>query len=340
MKQGIAMSYTYLGNTGLQVSTICLGAMMFGGQTDAATARRIVARAHDEGVNFIDTADMYHAGESERVVGGAIAGHRDDWVLATKVGNPMGARPNEQGMSRKWIMRAVEDSLARLGTDYIDLLYVHRADFNAPLGEMVRAFADLVRQGKVRYFGVSNFKAWRLAETCRLADEAGIDRPAATQPLYNIVNREAEVEHLPAAAHYGVGVVTYSPLARGILTGKYAPGAAPSADSRAGRADPRMMQAEWREESLVVARELAAYAERTGTTASALATQWVLANRRVTSVICGPRTEAQWDDYMKPAPRDYTAEDEAFIDQLVLPGKASSLRHLDPHHPVEGRIAF
>ena len=334
------MSYTYLGNTGLQVSRICLGAMMFGGQTDAGTAHRIVAKAHDQGVNFIDTADMYHGGESERTVGSAIAAHRDDWVVATKVGNPMGTRPNEQGMSRKWIMQAVENSLDRLNTDYIDLLYVHRADFDAPLGEMVRAFADLIRQGKVRYFGVSNFKAWRLAQTVRLADEAGIDRPAATQPLYNIVNREAEVEHLPAASAYGVGVVTYSPLARGILTGKYALGEAPGADTRAGRADPRMLQAEWREESLQVARSLADYATSTGTTANALALQWVLANRRVSSVICGPRTEAQWDDYMAPAPRPYTADDEAFIDRLVLPGKASSLRHLDPHHPVEGRSAF
>ncbi|MFM0758020.1 aldo/keto reductase [Paraburkholderia strydomiana] len=333
------MSYTYLGNTGLQVSKICLGAMMFGGQTDVATAQRIVSKAYDQGVNFIDTADMYHSGESERTVGAAIASRRDDWIVATKVGNPMSDRPNEQGTSRKWIMRAVEASLERIGTDYIDLLYVHRADFKAPLGEMVRAFADLIRQGKVRYFGVSNFKAWRLAETVRLADEAGIDRPAATQPLYNIVNREAEVEHLPAAAHYGVGVVTYSPLARGILTGKYAPGVAPGTDTRAGRADPRMLQAEWREESLDVAQALADYAQHTGTTASALALQWVLANRAVSSVICGPRTEAQWDDYMAKARRAWTSEDEAFIDQLVLPGKTSSLRHLDPHHPVEGRCA-
>jgi aryl-alcohol dehydrogenase (NADP+) len=334
------MSYTYLGNTGLQVSKICLGAMMFGGQTDAATANRIVAKAADHGINFIDTADMYHAGASERTVGAAIKTCRDDWIVATKVGNVMGTRPNEQGMSRKWIMQAVDASLARLGTDYIDLLYVHRADFNAPLSEMVRAFADLIRQGKVRYFGVSNFKGWRLAETVRLADEAGIDRPAATQPLYNIVNREAEVEHLPAAAAYGVGVVTYSPLARGILTGKYVPGVAPDADTRAGRGDPRMLQAEWRDESLAVAKALSDYAARTGTTANALALQWVLANRQVSSVICGPRTEAQWDDYLAAAPRDYTADDEALIDQLVLPGKSSSLQHLDPHHPVEGRSVF
>lgn len=331
------LDYTYLGKTGLQVSQICLGAMMFGGQTEAGVAERITAKAFDQGVNFIDTADMYHGGNSERVVGAAVAKHRDDWIIATKVGNPMGALPNQQGMSRKWIMKAVEDSLTRLGTDYIDLLYVHRADFQAPLTEMVHAFADLIRQGKIRYFGVSNFKAWRLAETVKLADQAGIDRPAATQPLYNIVNREAEVEHFPAAEAYGVGVVTYSPLARGILTGKYQPGVAPGQDTRAGRGDARMLQAEWRDESLHIAQQLDAYAAKRGTTSAALALQWVRANRLVSSVICGPRTEEQWDAYMQAAPTIYNDEDEAFIDSLVLPGKASSLHHLDPHHPVEGR---
>ncbi len=331
------MSYVYLGKTGLQVSDTCLGAMMFGGQTPRDVSTRITHKAFDQGVNFIDTADMYHAGESERAVGAAVAGHRDDWVIATKVGNPMGSLPNQQGTSRKWIVRAVEDSLVRLGTDYIDLLYVHRADFNAPLGEMVNAFANLIRQGKIRYFGVSNFKAWRLAETVKLAEKAGIDAPAATQPLYNIVNREAEIEHLPAASAYGVGVVTYSPLARGVLTGKYLPGVTPAADTRAGRADPRMLQSEWREESLHVAQKLDGYAKSRGTTAAVLALQWVKANRLVDSVICGPRTEAQWDAYMETPAQVYDAQDEAFIDTLVKPGKLSSLDHIDPHHPVEGR---
>jgi aryl-alcohol dehydrogenase-like predicted oxidoreductase len=328
---------SYLGKTGLKVSDICLGAMMFGGQTPVDVASRITRKAFDHGVNFIDTADMYHAGESEKTVRVSVAENRHDWVIATKVGNPMGHLPNQQGTSRKWLMKAVEDSLARLGTDYIDLLYVHRADFNAPLGEMVRAFADLIRHGKIRYFGVSNFKAWRLAETVKLAEQAGIDAPAATQPLYNIVNREAEVEHLPAASAYGVGVVTYSPLARGILTGKYFPGVPPADDTRAGRADPRMLQSEWREESLRIAQKIDEYAKVRGTTVAALALQWVKANRLVDSVICGPRTEQQWDAYLTPSPTAYSPEDEAFVDSLIKPGKISSLDHVDPHHPVEGR---
>jgi len=332
------MAYNYLGGTGLQVSPVCLGAMMFGGQTDQVTSERIIGTARDHGVNFIDTADVYNGGASERIVGAAVAQDRHDWVIATKVGNAMGKGPNQKGMSRKWIMQSVEDSLQRLGTDYIDLLYVHRADFSAPLSEVVHAFADLLRQGKIRYYGVSNFKAWRLAETVRLADLAGIDRPAASQPLYNIVNREPEVEHFPAARHFGVGVVPYSPLARGILTGKYRHGEAAPEDSRAGRGDPRMLQSEWRDESLVVAEKLAAYAEASGTTAAALALQWVQANKAVSSVICGPRTEAQWDAYMQAPSRAFTAEDEAFISGLVSPGMASSMHHSDPHHPVEGRF--
>ena len=172
----------------------------------------------------------------------------------------------------------------------------------------------------------------------RLADLAGIDRPAASQPLYNIVNREAEVEHFPAAKHFGVGVVTYSPLARGILTGKYRQGEDAPQDSRAGRGDPRMLQSEWRDESLVVAEKLSAYAAETGTTAAELATQWVHANKAVSSVVCGPRTEAQWDAYIRAPSRNFTADDEGFINDLVSPGKASSAHHSDPHHPVEGRF--
>ncbi|WP_213881167.1 aldo/keto reductase [Pseudomonas sp. dw_358] len=338
------MQYRYLGRSGLKVSEICLGTMMFGGATDEATAARIVASARDSGVNFIDTADMYNQGESERVVGRAIGAERDRWVLATKVGNPMGpftdtSGPNRSGMSRKWIREAVHGSLQRLGTDYIDVLYMHKADFAAPLEEMVLAFADLIREGKIGYFAVSNFKAWRLAETVRLAREAGIGGPVAAQPLYNLVNREAEVEILPAASHFGVGTVCYSPLARGILTGKYRLGAEPEAGSRAGRADPRMLEAEWRPESLAVAAQLAAYADRTGRQPAHVAQAWVMHNTQVTSTLVGPRTFAQWEDAITALGCPWTAEDEAFCDALVSPGKSSSLGPVDPHHPIEGRTA-
>lgn len=330
------MEYRYLGRSGLKVSQVCLGTMMFGGATDEATSARIIADAHDCGVNFIDTADMYNAGQSERVVGRAIAARRDHWVLATKVGNPMGTGPNQRGMSRKWIREAVHGSLGRLGTDFIDILYMHKADFDAPLEEMVTAFADLIREGKIGYFAVSNFKAWRLAETVHLARQAGVSGPIASQPLYNLVNREAEVEHFPAAAHYGVGTVCYSPLARGILTGKYRGGT--EAGSRADRADPRMMEAEWRPESLDVAARLAAHAEATGRSPAHFAQQWVMRNALVTSTLVGPRTFEQWKDGIAALECPWSDEDEAFCDALVSPGKSSSLGPVDPHHPIEGRL--
>ncbi|WP_430244198.1 aldo/keto reductase [Neorhizobium sp. DAR64861/K0K2] len=331
------MKHNYLGRSGVKVSELCLGAMMFGGAADEKASTNIIASARDAGVNFIDTADMYNGGESERVVGRAIASDRDHWVLATKVGNPMGSGPNEKGMSRKWIIQAVDASLKRLGTDYIDLLYIHKADFEAPMSEMVHAFADLVRMGKIHYFGISNFKAWRMAETVALAKEAGIQGPVATQPLYNLVNREAEVEHLPAAQFYGLGVVTYSPLARGILTGKYKPDAAPEQGSRAARGDVRMMEAEWRPESLAVAERLVRHAEAKGVKSAHIAQQWVMRNSLVSSTIVGPRTMEQWQDYLDALDYSYTEADEAFVDQLVSPGKTSTLAPSDPHHPVEGR---
>ncbi len=236
------MEYRTLGCSGLRVSPLCLGSMMFGGATDEPTAARIVARAREQGVNFIDTADGYNAGRSEEAVGRAIREHRSWWVLATKCANPTGEGPNARGVSRRHVFDAVEASLRRLGVDTIDLLYLHKEDHATPLGETVRALADLIRAGKLRYFGVSNYRSWRVAEICRLCDEAGIDRPIASQPLYNVLNREMEVEHLPACGYFGLGAVPYSPLARGVLTGKYQPNVVPPPDSRAGRRDRRMME--------------------------------------------------------------------------------------------------
>ncbi|TKC85918.1 aldo/keto reductase [Trinickia terrae] len=333
------MDYRYLGRSALKVSPLCLGAMMFGGETDEPTAKRIIDKAFDQGINFIDTADVYHAGRSEEIVGRAIASRRDRWVVATKFGFPAGpgAEPNEQGQSRKWIHQSVDASLKRLGTDYVDILYFHRALTDAPMEEGVRAVGDLIRQGKVRYFGVSNFRGWRIAEIVRLADQLGIDRPVASEPLYNMVDRTAEVEHLPAAAHYGVGVVPYSPLARGVLTGKYAVDAPPPAGSRAGRGDKRIQQTEWRPESLAVAQKVAAHAAARGTTSIAFALAWVLKNRLVSSTIAGPRTEAHWDSYVDALKLRLDAEDEQFADSLVSPGHASTPGYTDPGYPIEGR---
>lgn len=332
------MTYRYLGRSGLKVSPLCLGAMMFGGQTDEPTTQRIIDKARERGVNFIDTADVYNKGQSEVVVGRAIKPTRDEWVLATKFVNPMGDGINARGISRKWIVQAVEVSLKRLGTDYIDLVYFHRAIFDAPLAEAVRAVADLIRQGKLRYFGVSNFRGWRIAEISHLADEIGIDRPIASQPLYNLVTRDAEREELPAAYNYGLGVVPYSPLARGILTGKYDPDAPAPVDTRAGRNDKRIYETEWRPESLRIARKIKAHAEAKGFTAADFAVAWVLNNKLVASAIAGPRTEEQWDRYLASLDYPFDAEDEALADSLVKPGHSSTHGFSDPAHPFEGRL--
>ncbi|HEY8566207.1 MAG TPA: aldo/keto reductase [Beijerinckiaceae bacterium] len=332
------MDLRNLGLSGLKVSPLCLGTMMFGGPTDEATAARIIASAADAGVNFIDTADVYTEGRSEEITGRTIRERRSHWVLATKVANAMGPGANERGLSRLWILRAAEASLKRLGTDHIDVYYLHKEDHGTPLPETVRAIADLLRQGKIRYFGVSNYRSWRVAEICRLCDEAGIDRPVVSQPYYNALNRMPETEHLPACAHYGLGVFPYSPLARGVLTGKYSPDAPPPEDTRAGRQDARMMQTEWRPESLVIAQEMKRYAEALGITPGQFAVNWVLNNRLVTGVIAGPRTEAQWQDYLGALDYAFTPEDEALVDRLVTTGHPSTPGYNDPAYPIEGRV--
>jgi len=331
------MDYRYLGRSAVKVSPLCLGAMMFGGATDAPTSARIIDKARDQGVNFIDTADAYNGGASEEVVGRAIKAHRHHWVLATKFGQPMGKGPNEGGQSRKWIAQDVENSLRKLGTDHIDLLYFHKADVGAPFEEGLRAIRDLMAQGKVLSYGVSNFKGWRIAEICRAADAIGMDRPVASQPLYNMVDRLSEVEQLPAAGHYGLGVVPYSPLARGILSGKYAKGAPPPEGSRVARGDVRMQQTEWRPESVDIAQAVAAHAESRGMSTVTFALAWVLRNRFVSAAIAGPRTEEQWDGYLAALEAQLGPEDEAFVDSLVPPGHASTPGYTDPAYPIEGR---
>lgn len=331
------MDYRQLGRSGLKVSPICLGTMMFGGATDEPTSARIIDSARDAGINFIDTADAYSSGGSEQVVGRAIAARRQHWILATKLANAMGTDPNRAGLSRRWVMQAAEESLKRLGTDVIDIYYLHKEDHATPLDETVRAIGDLIRQGKVRYFGLSNYRGWRVAEICNICDRLGMDRPIVSQPYYNAMNRMPEVEHFPACGYYGMGIVPYSPLARGVLTGKYAPDAAPDKDSRAGRNDKRMMQTEWRPESLRLAQQIRAYAEARGISAGQFAVSWVLNSAFVTSVLAGPRTEAQWDDYLKALDYHFTTEDEALIDGLVASGHPSTPGYNDPAYPIEGR---
>lgn len=331
------MRYVKLGRSGLKVSPICLGAMMFGGATTQADSERIIAHARAAGINFIDTADAYNEGMSETVVGHAIAAERDWWVLATKLANPTGPGPNDRGTNRRHVIAGAEASLRRLGTDRIDILYLHKEDHTTPLEETVHALADLVRAGKIRHFGVSNYRAWRIAEICRLCDTAGIDRPVVSQPLYNMLNRMVEVEHLAACGYFGLGVFPYSPLARGILTGKYRPDVPPPQGTRAGRQDRRMLETEWRTESLHIAQEIAARAAEKGVAPSQFAVAWVLANPLVTGTIAGPRTMEQWQDYLGALTCPVTAADEALIDRLVPPGHPSTPGYNDPAYPLEGR---
>lgn len=250
------MQYRQLGKSPLQVSALCLGTMMFGDQTGETEAAAIVAHAREQGVNYIDTADVYTQGASEAMLGRLLKGQRQDWVLATKLGNKMGDLPNRAGYSRAWMLREVEASLERLQTDHVDILYLHR-DYEAmDLEEPLYAIEALLRAGKIRYWGLSNFRAWRIAELVHGARRIAMPGPVVCQPYYNLLNRMPEVEILPACAHHGLGVTPYSPVARGVLTGKYLPGQAPEAGTRAGRGDRRMGQTEFRQESLAIAQTL------------------------------------------------------------------------------------
>lgn len=329
--------YRALGHSGLRVPQLWLGTMMFGDQTNEADSRSIVDATRDAGLNAIDTADVYAKGESERIVGRAIAPDRERWVLATKVANPVGKEPNDRGLSRRWLLQAVEHSLQRLNTDWIDLYYMHRDDETVPIEETLSTMARLIDVGKIRYYGVSNFRGWRVARMVETARHMGIPQPIVCQPPYSAVTRLIETELLPCCDHYGVGVVAYSPLARGVLTGKYQPGVEPASGSRAARGDKRIHQTEFRTESLALSQQFKAHAEGRGLSATQFAIAWVLNNQRIQGVIGGPRTLAQWQDYLAALSLTLTAEDEAFVDALVPPGYASTHGYNDPMYPLTGR---
>ncbi len=332
------MEYRKLGRSGLSVSSLCLGTMMFGARTDEAEAGRIIDLARAGGVNFIDTADVYANGESERIVGRRIRNDRDRWILATKGGNAMGNRPNQVGNGRKWLSEAVDASLERLGTDYVDLYYLHRDDLVTPLEETIGLLGDLISVGKIRYWGFSNFEAWRIAEMIAICGKLRVPRPVACQPYYHALHRRPEMETLPACAFYGIGVAPYSPLARGVLTGKYQPGVEPGEGSRAGVRDTRMMETEWRPESLEIAQKIKTHAESRGMSPIDYAVLWVLNHSAVGSVIAGPRTLEQWQAYLSALDHDFDAEDEAFLDALVPAGHASTHGYFDPKSPPLGRV--
>jgi aryl-alcohol dehydrogenase-like predicted oxidoreductase len=331
------MRYRTLGKSPLKVSELCLGTMMFADQTDEAEARAITADAKERGVNFIDTADVYSTGASESMVGRLLQGGRYDWILATKVGNKMSKRPNESHYARAWVLRECDASLQRLATDHIDIYYLHR-DYNGmDLEEPLRAVDALLRAGKIRYWGLSNFRGWRIAEAVHLARALNMPGPVVCQPYYNLLNRQPEVEVLDACAQHGIGVVPYSPIARGVLAGKYAPGSQPAPGTRAGRGDKRILQTEFREESLAIAQTLQAHCAAKGVSLAHFATAWVLAHRAVSAVIAGPRTLAQWQSYLGALDTVIDAADEALVDSLVSPGHPSTPGYNDPAYPLAGR---
>ena len=303
------MDYRTLGASGLRVSPICLGTMMFGKVTPEDEAVQIVDEALDAGINFIDTAAVYASGRGEEIVGRLVAPHRDQWVIATKVGPPTGDGPNDAGSGRRHVRADMERSLRRLGTDHVDVYYLHEDDPVTPLEESVRAMGDVVHQGKALYWGVSNFRGWRLAEAVAIARATGVPAPIVVQPYYHALNRRPEVELLPAATHHGLGVVPYSPIARGMLSGKYRPGEPPPAGSRAARADKEILGREWREDSMRIAAAMADRARSRGMSPVQFAVNWLLANRHVTSVLAGPRTLEQWREYLGVFQHGFDAED-------------------------------
>ena len=331
------MDYANLGKAGIKVSRLCLGAMMFGGPTDEQESIRIIHRALDTGINFIDTANVYNAGESERIVGKAIGGQRDHVVLATKVRWVMGEGPNDSGLSRYHILNEVENSLRRLNTDHIDIYIVHRPDPSTPLDESLGALDALVQQGKVRYTGCSNFDAWQVCEGLWISERRNHASFTCVQPLYNIVGRDAEVELFPFCRQHGLGVMAYSPLARGVLSGKYRGDKPLPEGSRAARGDQRIRETELRTESFELAEKLQPIAKAHGRSMTQLALAWVLGNPIVTSAIIGPRTMEQFEDNLGCLGWEIESAALDEIDRLIPPGEHTGKGYNDPAKPVLGR---
>ena len=238
-----------LGDSGLRVSNICLGTMDFGAGMSEATARKVIDTARAAGMNFIDTADAYNGGASEKMVGKLIKKDRADWILATKVGQQDGPPERKRGLSRKWMLEGIDASLKRLGTDYVDIYYMHHRDRDTPLRESVATMGDIIASGKALFWGFSNHYGWEVAEIVRLCDQLGTPRPIISQPMYNLAMRMPENDHLPACEYFGIGVAPFSPLARGVLTGKYDPKKKPPKGSRADRGDSSVLNRDFQKET-------------------------------------------------------------------------------------------
>ena len=317
------MEHRTLGRTGVHVSPLCLGAMMFGawGNPDHGESVRIIERALETGINFIDTADVYSSGESEEIVGKALAGRRDEVVLATKVHGAMGPGPNSRGNSRRWIVSACEASLRRLGTDWIDLYQVHRPDPSCDIEETLGALSDLVHAGKVRYLGSSTFPASEIVEAQWVAERRGTERFVCEQPPYSLLVRGVEREVLPTCERHGMGVIPWSPLAGGWLTGRVRKGQEIPRSHRAERVPQRYdMSLPGNQRKLDAVEELAQLAERAGVSLVHLSIAFVLRHPAVSAAIIGPRTMEQLESQLGAV--DVVLSDEVLdaIDKIVPPG--------------------
>jgi len=317
------VEYRTLGRTGVKVSCLCLGCMMFGRRTSEDESIEIIDRAIHAGINFLDTANVYSRGISEQFVGKALKqdGKRDRVVLATKVHGRMDFEdPNASGNHRRHIIEQCHASLRRLQTDYIDLYQIHRPDPEVPIDETLRALDDLVRAGKVRYIGTSTFAAWQVLESLWVSKELALNRFVCEQPPYNLLDRRIERELIPMARTYGIGIIPWSPLASGFLTGKYKRGQSPPPDSRLEMDDRRGLLSD---QAFDVLERLEGIAREKQCATNQLALAWCRQQPGITSPIIGPRTVAQLEDYLDSEDVTVTDEDRRLLDQIAPPGRAT-----------------
>jgi aryl-alcohol dehydrogenase-like predicted oxidoreductase len=316
------MEYRYMGRTGLKVSALCLGCMTFGREADEPTSRQLIDRFLDAGGNFLDTANTYAGGKSEEITGRAIKGKRHDLVLATKVRFPLGTGPNDLGLSRFHIMNSIEDSLRRLDTDYVDLYQVHCWDPGTPLQETLRALDDLVRQGKVRYLGVSNFAAWQIMKALGISAMQHLSRFECLQPQYSLIEREIEREFIPMCISEGIGIIPWSPLGGGFLTGKYKRDAQPD-DARLSQARTGNWENTWEkratEQNWAILDCVGEVARQRGVSYAQVALAWVYNKPGVTSPIIGARNMEQLEDNLGAADLSLTPEEMATLDAVSAP---------------------
>jgi aryl-alcohol dehydrogenase-like predicted oxidoreductase len=310
------MEYRRLGNSGLKVSAVGLGGNNFGWWADEQTSIPVIHHAIDAGINFLDTADVYARGQSEEFIGKAIKGKRTNLIIATKFANQMGDGPNEKGGSRRYIMQAVDASLKRLQTHYIDLYQMHIHDPTTPMGETLRTLDDLITAGKVRYIGCSNFAAWQMCESIWISRTNSFSTFISTQPMYNLLSRQIERELVPCCQQYGIGIIPYSPLASGFLTGKYHQGETAPEGARLAGSDPRFQRV-FNEANWSKLEKLESWAKEHGHVVGELAIAWLLAKPMVATVIAGARKNEQVDANVTAGEWKLTPEEVAEVEALL-----------------------